>query len=95
MKKVFTANIKWKSYSEGGRKAVPEMGTHYCPLIRFEDNSKEWSLDFICPNFQETSEIEFSFLVDSAPYDKIHINTSYMLFEGRKNVAAIYVTGIK
>lgn len=73
MRKYFVASIKWTSFEDGGRKVIPKQGTRYCPLIRINDDGKniDWSIDFVCPDFTQGSNIEFRFLVDKAPSDLI------------------------
>ncbi len=69
MNKDFISQIDWISYEEGGRKKIPSEGVRYCPLIRIGRaiGYDEWSIDFICPDFEETNLIKFRFLVDDAP----------------------------
>ena len=87
MKKIFTATIDWISREEGGRGVIPQKGTRYCPIIKFDDlDEKLWSIDFICPDFSKTNNIQFSFFVDNAPEDRISINNNYDLFEGEKKL---------
>ena len=53
MEDKFVASIKWISHKKGGRKEEPKEGTRYCPLIRIYKviGYEEWSIDFICPDF--------------------------------------------
>ena len=90
---VFFANIKWVSSQSGGRKMPPKQGTRYCPLIRLEDkgNAMDWSIDCICPDFNNTDKIIFKFLVDNAPENLIIVGNQYDLFEGNRMVAKISI----
>lgn len=94
MEEYFEALIKWISAEEGGRKELPRQGTRYCPIIRLteEKNNVDWSIDFVCPDFSESSEIEFEFLADRAPRWLVKTGIQYGLYEGRKKVAEIVVT---
>lgn len=96
MEKIFTANIEWVSYEEGGRKKKPREGTRYCPLIRMnkEYNFEEWSIDFICPNFDITDVINFKFLTDKAPSYLIENGSIYGIFEGYRKVAKVKIIDI-
>lgn len=93
MKKFFGANIKWISAEKGGRKNIPKEGTRYCPLIRINsvDSYVEWSIDMICPDFEKSSQIIFSFLVDTAPSEMVKKGDIYELFEGAKKVAQVKI----
>ncbi len=93
MKKYFVAQIYWIPYEQGGRKKAPLEGTRYSPLIQFlqETCFEEWSIDFICPNFEKTNIIEFKFLADDAPYEILQINMIYGIYEGSKKVAQIKI----
>lgn len=93
---LFTATIQWLSPEDGGRKKLPPKGTRYCPLLRLDTNDKEsWSIDCICPDFEQTDLIEFSFLVDEAPTEKIIIKKTYDLYEGNKKVAKLLIKNKK
>ena len=98
MKKYFFSQIEWLDFSEGGRKVIPEEGARYGPLIELDDYELEsesrWSVVFVCPNFDKTNKIIFSFLVDDAPDYKIEIGHSYGLYEGKKKVATVVVEKI-
>lgn len=98
MKKNFFSQIEWLDFSEGGRKVIPEEGARYGPLIELDDYELEsesrWSVVFVCPNFDKTNKIIFSFLSDSAPENRIEIGHRYYLYEGRKKVATIIVEKI-
>ena len=91
MKKYFIAHIYWKSFREGGRRKIPPEGTRYCPLLDFscKNLNAQWSIDFICPNFEETDKIEFKFLVDDAPCELLEVGEFYDVREGGKVVAKI------
>lgn len=93
MKRIFISQINWIPYEKGGRKNVPPEGTRYCPLIRFlnQQNCEEWSIDFICSNFEKGNIIEFKFLMDHAPYELIQFDLWYDIYEGNKRVAQIRV----
>lgn len=90
MKTYFTARIKWFNAKDGGRIKYPAMGARYCPILDIETKEK-WSIDFICPDFEETNIIYFSFLVDGAPIDRIELGKKYYLYEGDRRVAMIVV----
>lgn len=93
MVKYFIAEIFWIAYEEGGRNKLPPTGTRYCPLLHFWGMSKneEWSIDFICPNFEKTNVIKFKFLSEEAPDELIDINEFYNICEGNKKVARLKV----
>ena len=98
MKTCFISKIEWVSAENGGRKRIPPAGTRYCPIISLDDNEEAvimWSIDFICPDFTKTNMIEFSFLADDAPIEKIVLNEKYYLYEGNKIIAMVYIDGIK
>lgn len=96
MKEYFVSLINWIPYKEGGRKQLPPKGTRYCPVLRVFRNTKieDWSIDFICPDFEETDKIEFKFLVSNAPSELLKINEIYNVFEGGKFVAQIRIIEI-
>lgn len=96
MKKYFVAGIDWICYEKGGRKKPPKKGARYCPLIRIYNDAdyEEWSIDFICPNFDSTNVIKFSFLVDTAPNHLLEKNIVYGIYEGSRKVAEIEITEI-
>ena len=91
MKQYFISKIEWVEFKNGGRRVIPPKGTRYCPLIKIDDIEDKWSIDFMCPDFSKTDLIEFSFLVDSAPMEKITINKTYNLYEGNKFVAFLKI----
>lgn len=92
MKRIYIAKIKWVSSYDGGRKRPPSEGVRYCPIVMFDEKDNcRWSIDFICPNFEITNLIRFTFLSDDAPMDKIKIGFEYYLYEGNKKVAQINV----
>ncbi len=92
MKSYYIAKIEWVSFEKGGRRVIPPIGTRYCPLIMLDDEKeKKWSIDFVCPDFNKTDLIEFSFLVDGAPTEKIILKKTYDLYEGKKKVAKLYI----
>lgn len=72
---------------------IPPKGTRYCPLIHIynADKHNEWSIDFICPDFNKTNIITFCFLVNEAPTDLIELNAIYDVCEGTKIVAKILI----
>lgn len=90
MKTYFIAGIKWFNAREGGRTKKPAMGARYCPILDIETKEK-WSIDFICPDFEKTNIIRFSFLVDEVPIDRIEFSKQYFLYEGDRRVAMIVV----
>lgn len=91
MGRYFKAIISWIKFENGGRKNIPEQGTRYCPLIRIYKGQShiEWSIDFICPDFTKTFNIEFKFLSDAAPTHMIQMGETYEIYEGNKKVAEI------
>jgi len=93
VEKYFEAIIKWISREDGGRKRLPRQGTRYCPIIRINEGEKflDWSIDLICPDFSQSSKIEFKFLVDGAPIGLVELETQYELYEGKRKVAEIIV----
>lgn len=93
MIKYFISQIDWIPYEEGGRKKFPPEGVRYCPLIRINGvaNYEDWSIDFICPDFEKTNLIKFKFLVDNAPYELIKNNMNYYIYEGNKKVAKLKI----
>ena len=93
MKSYFTAHIEWIAYENGGRRCIPPQGTRYCPLIRLYEKERcgEWSIDFICPDFNETDLIDFVFLAQEAPSGLVELNKEYDIFEGAKKVEKIRV----
>ena len=97
MKAYFISKIEWVSFEKGGRRVIPPKGTRYCPIIMLDgEEGKKWSIDFICPDFNETDLIEFSFLVDDdAPTEKIIPKKTYDLFEGNKKVARLCINNKK
>lgn len=70
---------------------IPQQGTRYCPLIQLEDggNTMDWSIDCICPDWKNTDEIIFKFLVNNAPEDLIIVGKRYGIYEGKRRVAEI------
>ncbi len=96
MKKLFTAHIEWIPYESGGRMRAPSEGIRYCPLIRIDTQNsiEEWSIDFICPDFNKSRIIKFKFLVEDAPEELLNINTVYGLYEGSRKVAKIKIINI-
>lgn len=92
-KQYYIARITW--ISEDGRKNIPPEATRYCPIIDLPTESETWSIDFVCPDFEKTDVIEFSFLALNAPDHMIHKNEKYDLYEGSKKVAQITIIGIQ
>jgi hypothetical protein len=92
MKKVMQAEIRWVHASEGGKTHFPIKWDRYNPLVEFENDIKKegttWSSDmtFLEVN-DEYSIVEFSYLVDEAPYENMHQGHKFKLFEGPKLVA--------
>ena len=96
MKTYFISQIEWVSFEKGGRRVIPPKGIRYCPIIMIDGKEREkWSIDFVCPDFSETDLIEFSFLVDDAPTEKIKIEKTYDLYEGNKKVAKLFIKNKK
>lgn len=93
MTEYFISSINWIPSEKGGRNKVPPKGTRYCPMIRF-CNNEDWSIDFICPDFEETDMIEFKFLVGNAPRGGVEIDKNYAVYEGNKLVAYIKILKI-
>lgn len=93
MENYFIASIDWLSGEQGGRKAIPKEGTRYCPLLKISSDvdSMEWSIDFICPDFNETNIIKFKFLVNTAPSHLIEKNSKYEIYEGNRKVAEVKI----
>ena len=96
MKEYFVSSINWISYENGGRKKVPPKGTRYCPMLQICHNTKieDWSIDFICPDFEETDMIEFKFLVNDVPSGLLEKDEKYFIYEGNKLVAQIKILEI-
>ena len=96
MKRYYVAAIKWISNDKGGRKSIPREGTRYCPLVRIckADSRVDWSIDFVCPDFSITNNIEFRFLVNDVPDNLIEKHATYGLYEGNKHVADLRVLKI-
>ena len=91
-KQHYMARITW--ISEGGRKKIPPEGTRYCPIIDLPTESDTWSIDFVCPNFEKSDVIEFSFLDSNGPDHMIQNNEIYDLYEGSKKIAQITIIDI-
>ena len=72
-------------------KKEAQKVTIYTIVMFDEKDNCRWSIDFICPNFEITNLIRFTFLSDDAPMDKIKIGCEYYLYEGNKKVAQINV----
>lgn len=93
MKKVMLAEIRWVHASEGGKTHFPREWDRYTPLVEFENDVREagtsWSSDmtFLEVN-DEYSVVEFSYLVDVAPYENIYPGHKFKLYEGHSLVAS-------
>lgn len=96
MKEYFISSINWMPREKGGREKIPPKGTRYCPMIRLCNNAKseDWSIDFICPDFEKTDIIKFKFLVDDAPKGGVEIDKRYAIYEGNRLVANIKILKI-
>ena len=90
MDKVFTATIFWKTHEEGGRRGIPPEGTRYAPLIKIGE-IMDWSIFFICPDFEKTNIIEFCFASEAAPDELICDHKDYGIYEGEKQVATVHI----
>lgn len=92
-KLYFVAQIEWIEYEKGGRKIIPPKGARYCPIIRMTDKEQycDWSIDFLCPDFNETNMIMFTFLVNEAPTGLLELNKFYDIFEGARRVARLKI----
>ncbi len=90
----FRAKVEWIPQSKGGRKAPPGKGARYCPIIDIADDMT-WSIDFICPDFAESSEIRFRFFVDEAPQEKVRAGEKYKLLEGNRATAVAEIVSVE
>lgn len=95
MKKMFLSKIKWIAYENGGRRMIPPKNTRYSPIMRIDAHTnQDWSIEFICPDFNGTDMINFCFLSEDAPYNKVTCNVWYNVYEGNKKVAEIKIVEI-
>jgi len=95
------AKVIWLSASEGGRAGLPE--THrYVTISRFADDGPNWPdgawsvvLDFrITPSEQGSPSLgDASFLMNSAPHERLHPGQRFDLYEGLRRVAVVELEG--
>ena len=75
-------------------KKIPKKGVRLCPIIELGTKDK-WSIDFECPDFNDTNIIEFSFFGDNFPEKYIEINKSYKLLEGARQISTVVIKDIR
>ncbi len=91
------ATVTWVPPDAGGREALPE-GQRYVTIARFADDGPEWPngawsivLDFDLPPVQQgnPSRGTASFLMETAPQDRLYRGATFELCEGRRKVADV------
>ncbi len=92
MRKTVLARLYWISKAAGGRNTIV-LGENllYCPIIRFTDETSKitWSSKITKSIYVDelTTDIDLSYLVDSAPFELLQANKSFSLYEGSMLVA--------
>lgn len=95
------ARVAWLTSSEGGRTALPD-GLRYITIGKFPDEGPEWPngawsvvLNFATPPSVQGNPSfgEASFLMDTAPPNRLFVGQRFELFEGLKKVAVVDVLG--
>lgn len=91
------AKVNWLSADEGGRSELPS--THrYVTISRFPDDDDGWPdgawsvvLDFDTSPAEQgnPSYGRASFLMDTAPQDRLRAGQQFDLYEGLKKVATV------
>jgi len=101
MRKAF-ADIRWISYSEGGRKTLPQLGAMYYPHILVDQitESQSWSVCFLITpvSHDSISRITFSMLIENEEtsrfFSKLCVGMEFKLLEGDTIVAIGQIKGI-
>lgn len=93
------ASVTWVSHQDGGRDALPD-GNRYVTIARFPEDGPQWPdgawsvvLDFdVAPVDQGSpSRGSASFLMDTAPQDRLRSGARFELCEGRRKVADVRI----
>ena len=103
MKKWMSAEIKWLTLKEGGRRVpVPVVlcekpDNRYCPVIVFPNaitNGESWSADiYIKLQISDYESIaKISYLSEEAPFELFQEGACFELYEGNKLVATGIIT---
>lgn len=96
------ADIRWISYSEGGRKTLPQLGVMYYPHISIDQKieSQSWSVCFLVTpiSHDRISTISFSMLIDNEEtncfFSKLCVGMDFKLLEGNTIVAVGQIKSI-
>ena len=93
MRKTVKARLYWLGKEDGGRDTII-LGENllYCPIIRFADEDTEdvsWSSKITRSIYIDklTTDVDLTYLVDSAPFEQLQTNKKFCLYEGKKLVA--------
>jgi hypothetical protein len=93
------ARVTWLSSSEGGRSPLPG-GRRYVTIGKFPEDGPNWPdggwsvvLEFDTPpSVQGSPSIGVAtFLMDTAPHDRLRDGQRFELFEGLRRVAVVEV----
>ena len=93
MEKVMLAEVRWVHVSQCGKNHFPREWDRYTPLVEFENDIRaegtSWSSDMTFVEVtDEYSIVEFSYLVNEAPYENIYPGHKFKLYEGLRLVAS-------
>lgn len=88
-KKTVKAMVCWVP---GGRSAPPPAGMRYSTIVFFDDEPKDgstWSADFITTAVDDShcSVVDFSYLVEEAPFENLTSGRTFKLYEGHRLAA--------
>ena len=91
-RKIVKARLYWVSKKDGGRETmIIGEDLLYCPIIRLEDyiSNMSWSCKITKSIFVDEliTDVDLTFLVDSAPFEQLQSNRKFDLYEGLTLVA--------
>ena len=91
------ATVSWLSADEGGRTELPD-GHRYVTVGKFPDDGLGWPdgawsvvLEFDIPPSRQGSPslATASFLMDTAPHERLRPGSRFELYEGLRKVATV------
>ncbi|MDE6013638.1 MAG: hypothetical protein K2G50_01690 [Anaeroplasmataceae bacterium] len=92
MSNIVEARLFWISKEDGGRESIV-IGDNlkYCPIISFDDCplEKKYSSKITKSILKGEliTDVELTYLVDSAPFENLQSNKKFKLYEGNMLVA--------
>jgi hypothetical protein len=93
------AQVTWLPSKEGGRTLLPN-GRQYVTISKFPEDGPNWPdgawsvvINFDSPPFLQGNPSigEASFLMPTAPHDRLREGHHFELFEGLKKIAVVHM----